>query len=185
MVIRHSLALLILIIFQPVQAGEIQRAEIHYQDGVYIMQFDVIIHAQFENVLAIVTDYQNMDRLSESFIESALIHSSDETKKRRRLVMRICVLFFCTKITFVEDMQEIHKGIIIATIIPEQSDFKSGRAEWRVTSVGNNQSRIQLYFEEEPGFWIPPVIGPLIVKNTLLKLAKENITQIEILAKDA
>ena len=172
------------IVMRAVQAGEVQHAQVRYQDGVYIMKFDVIIDAKFENTLAIVTDYQNMDRLSQSFIESALIQSINETKKRRRLVMQTCILFFCIEITFVEDMQEIQKGIIIATIIPEQSDFKSGRAEWRVTSVDNDRSRIQLYCEQELGFWLPPIIGPIMVKNKLLKLAKENIRRIEILAKD-
>ena len=76
MVLRHGLALLILIIFQPVQAGEIQYSQAQIQDGVYSVHFDVIIHAQFDKILASGTDHQSMDRHSESPIGPALMHSS-------------------------------------------------------------------------------------------------------------
>lgn len=183
--ISRYLLVLCVVICHPVSAGEIQSSSISYQQGVYKLAIDVIIDAQFEAVYEIVTDNERLHRLSKSFIESALIETSKPDTKRRRLVLRSCILFFCFKLTIVEDIQEISQQVILTTIVPELSDFKSGTTEWRLTPMVNGQSRIQFHSVEELGFWVPPLIGPILVKNKLLQLAKESIRQIELLANES
>ncbi len=183
--ISRYLLVLCILLCHPVSAGEIQSSSISYQQGVYKLAIDVIIDAQFEAVYGIVTDYERLHRLSKSFIESALIETAEPDTKRRRLVLRSCILFFCFKLIIVEDIQEVGQEVILMTMVPEQSDFKSGKTQWHVTALADGRSRIQLYCDVTPGFWVPPLIGPILVKNKFLQLAKESIRQIELLANES
>lgn len=167
-----------------VYAGQVHDASVDYKDGVYSLKLDVEIEGDFEAVRAIVTDYDNLEQLNDTFIESTMISTPDNSLKRRRIIASSCFLIFCFKIKIVEDVEEIGREIIVTTMIPEQSDFKSGKATWQVSPIGADRSRIQFYGEEEPSFWIPPIIGPLLVKRKIMKEALETIHQIELLSKD-
>jgi len=168
----------------PVAGGEIHHIDVQYKRGVYKLEFDATINADHESVYAVVTDYDNLDRLSAALVDSALISSPEDQTKRRRLVMKACVLIFCFKAKMVEKIEEIGKEIILMTIIPEESDFRSGNTEWRLTSINEEQSRIQFKSTEEPDFWIPPLIGPMILKRKLIREAKETLKQIEVLTSE-
>ena len=145
---------------------------------------DVILNADKDKVYAVVTDYEHLNRISEVLVESALLSEPGAVPKRRKLVIESCVVVFCFKIDMVEDVEEIGNEKIIATIVPELSDIKYGKTEWLVTATEDGRSRIRFHGEEEPGFWIPPVIGPILMKRKMLSEVKETIEQIERLAND-
>ncbi len=171
-----------LLFSQPAWAGDIQSMEVEYENGVYRLDFDVIIDADLEAVRAIVSDYNQLSRLTDILIESTVLPSPDPDLIRRRMVTRACLLFFCMEAVAVEDVREM--GIfILTTIIPEQSDFKSGTTEWQLTESDNGKSRITFHGEQEPAFWLPPVVGPLWLKGKLEREAEKTIERIEALAK--
>lgn len=178
------LAIIMLIAFnQSLSAGQVNHSSVDYKAGVYSLSLDVEIDAAFETVREIVTDYANLDQLSNMLIESAMISSPDDKFKRRLLVARTCILFFCRNVRMVEDIEEVGSDVIITTIIPEQSDFKSGQSQWRLTELDNQRSRIEFKGTQEPDFWVPPLIGPILVKRKLLKEALKLIDNLEIMAK--
>lgn len=178
------LAIILLIAFnQSLSAGQVNHSSVDYKAGVYSLSLDVEIDAAFEIVRLIVTDYASLDQLSNMLIESAMISSPDDKLKRRLLVVRTCILFFCRNVRMVEEIEEVGSDVIITTIIPEQSDFKSGQTRWTLTELDDHRSRIELNGIQEPDFWIPPLIGPLLVKRKLLKEALELIDNIETMTK--
>ena len=175
---------LVLYLPVPVWSGAVQSAHAGYHAGIYNLDFDVTIDGRVDVVYAIVTDYDRLKEISDIFVETDLIDSPDTKNKRRRLVSRGCILFFCYDATMVEDVQEIDNTIILTTVLPEQSDFKYGKSRWEVTAVDEDHSRIQFSYEIQPDFWVPPVIGPFIIKRKLLAEAIETIARIEALATD-
>ena len=164
-----------------VTAGEIQRAEVRHKDGVYTLDLSVVLASRFDPVYVIITDYDQLHRISEVLVETALLSEAGAEVKRRRLVTRICILIFCFTAKMVEDVWEVDNSII-TKIIPEQSDYKFGKTMWRVDPVDDEHSRIQLYSELEPDFWIPPFIGPYLMKRKMMSEAKKTIIRIEELA---
>jgi hypothetical protein len=48
-----------------------------------------------------------------------------------------------------------------------------------------SHSRIKLYSELEPAFWIPPLIGPYLIKQKMMSEAKKTIKRIEELMLNA
>ena len=173
-----------LVLSAAVSAGEIQQASVEHKDGIYILELEVVVASQFAPVQAIVRDYDNLEQISDVLIETSLLSDVDAEIKRRRLVTRTCILFFCFTATLVEDVREKDNSIF-TEIIPELSDYKFGKTEWQVIPVDDGHSRIKLYCELEPSFWIPPLIGPYLMKQKMMSEAKKTIDRIEELTINA
>jgi len=176
--------LLALVLSMQAGAGNIQSASVDYKAGVYSLSFNVVIDAELDSVRAIVTDYARFDQLSEMVIESALLDTPHADQERRLLVIRPCILVFCRDLRMVEDVTVEGHDRIATTVVPDQSDFKSGKTHWQLTGVDRQHTRIEFYGYEEPGFWIPPLFGPVLVQRRLLKEAMTIITNIEHLSRN-
>jgi hypothetical protein len=174
------LALLLLIIGSgPLPAGEVNHSGVTYQAGVYSLEFDVVIEAELDTVRGYVTDYANLDQLSELIIESELLEPPATDSKRRLLVVRPCILFLCRNLRVVEDITEVRPDQIVATVVPALCDFKSGETRWQLAAADSRHTRIEFQGSVEPGFWVPPLLGPALVKRRLLKEAMQIIQNIE------
>jgi len=182
-VLRRIALLALVLVTVAVHAGEIQEVSVSHKDGVYTLDLDIIVSSRFEAVYALVTDYDRLKRISEVLIESSLLSEAGAEIKRRRLVTRICILIFCFKARMVEDVWEDETSII-TKIIPEQSDYEYGKTEWHINVVDDEHSRIRLFSELKPDFWIPPFIGPFLMKQKMMSEAKKTINHIEELAGD-
>lgn len=164
-------------------AGEVRYTEVRYHDGVYTLEMEMELDAGFDRVRAIITDYDHLARISGLLTATSLVDRPGGGL-RRRLRTRICFLFFCYKPVVVEDVEEIGRDRIVTTVVPALSDFRSGRSEWRLTVPEPGRTRIRFEYEMEPDFWIPPLIGPLLIKSTLRHEAEKTINKIEELARD-
>lgn len=179
--IRLPVFLIFLFVIKTVSAGDIQQAKVLHKDGVYILDLKVKLSSAFDPVHTIVTDYDQLHLISEVLIETSLLSEPDAEIKRRRLVVRTCILIFCFTAKMVEDVWET-ENTITTRIIPAQSDYKFGKTEWQIDVIDKDHSQINLYCELEPDFWIPPLIGPYLMKKTMMKEAKKTIKRIEELA---
>ena len=182
----QRLALVVLLSWPlPSPAGEVTRADVQYDNGRYTLDFTVELAAQLAAVYAIVTDFDRIDRVSPSVIESKRLpnpDASDPSLERRKLVTRTCILIYCLNATMVEDVRRTSADVISTTMVPEFSDFRSGHGEWRLSEPRRGWSRIELHTELEPGFWVPPLIGPWLIKRQMLNEARATARQIEKLA---
>lgn len=177
------LLLIGLVVFsQSIWAGQVDQSNVAYESGIYSMSFAVEINADFEKVRAIVTDYGNLAKLSNMLVASTVISTPDEKFKRRLLVLRACVLLFCREVKLVDRIEEIGRDVIVTTVIPELSDFKSGMSHWQLTRLAGGKTRLEFNCKAEPDFWIPPIIGPIMIKHRLQREATIIITNIEALA---
>ena len=79
----------------------------------------------------------------------------------------------------VESLEENGKNELIATVVPAESDFRSGRTVWQIMPAGVAQSRLQLRSTFRPGFWVPPVIGPWLIKMKMEQELSVMITRLE------
>ena len=175
---------LVLLLSVPAGAGTVRSADAKYRSGIYSLAIDVTIDGRFDSVYALVTDYDRLKEISDVFTDSALISPPGSAMKRRRLVSKACVLLFCYEAVMVEEVREIDGKIILTTVVPEESDFKYGESRWEVTPVDKEHSRIRFSYQIQPDFWVPPVIGPFLIKHKLLAEARQTISRIETLAKD-
>ena len=163
-------------------AGEIKSAQVKHEGKDYWLNLTLQLEAGQEGMLALLTDHENYKQLSGVMIESVVLEGAPGNATRRRLVVKTCVAFFCFKVRMVEDVEQLPDGRVVATILPEESDFDYGRTEWQVIPLGPNRSEINYRFHLQPGFRVPPAIGPYFLKRKLIKEAGESILRMEKLA---
>ena len=180
---REAAVLLVLLCtLKSPSAGEIESARVIHHEGVYTLDLSVVLAAGFEPVYEILIDHKRLHRISEVLVQTQLVTTPGSPAKRRRLVTETCILFFCFAAVMVEDVR-ITEDRISTRIIPLLSDYRSGKTIWQVTAIDPHNSRIKLHVELEPAFWIPPLIGPYVMKKKMESEARKTIHNIEALAK--
>ena len=177
-----AVLLVLLCALSSISAGEIESAEVTHHEGVYTLDLSVVLSSGFKPVYEILVDHERLHRISEVLVETNLITTPGSPSKHRRLVTETCILFFCFAAVMVEDVR-ITEDRISTRIIPLLSDYRSGKTIWQVSPVGPNNSRIKLHVELEPAFWIPPLIGPYVMKKKMESEARKTIHNIETLAQ--
>jgi len=169
----------ILVINQPLFAGELQQSDVVYKEGVYLLNFAACLDGQFSKVYTLLTDYENLHRLNNDLLDSKILSKNSYEIYRLQFIARTCILMFCFKKTLVVDVEELSKGEFNATVITELGDFSSGHATWHLTSIGIQQTHVRFEGVVQPNFWLPPIIGSVLIRHKIRKLSLESIQQIE------
>lgn len=170
--------LLVLLVATGVHASQTERAELSFSGSTYNYTFVAVVNGDAEMIRAVVTDYDQMQRLNDDVVESRVIERYSASELKRLLRVKQCILFFCFDITFVEHVTETAERII-TTIVPQESTFSEGEASWLIEPIAGNRTRITVNAIQTPEFWIPPVLGPLILKREFLSEVAETCANIE------
>jgi hypothetical protein len=184
---KYWLDLLYLIVFiffvKTSCAGQLESLAITESDGVFEVRIVAIFDAPAEHVYSVITDFKHIYRINPSIIETQMLPppSDDVTRVRNRLER--CIAVFCIEMELVEDVAEVGKRHLVVTAVPELSSLKSGRTMWHVRSFGDGRSRVQYRSSLEPDFFIPPLIGDVIVKPVLQDEIITSFVRIECHAK--
>ena len=179
--IRLLLTLLLLFGAQA-RGGEVLSTAVDYADKRYFVELVVLVDAPVGAVHQVMTDYDQLTRINDAIKESEILFSTDKHTHRVRTRTESCVLFFCVNMLRVEDVEELPNNIIIATMVGEQSDFRYGHSRWKITPE-NDKTRVSFNSDLQPDFWVPPLIGPFIVKRKLREESLKTAAGIERLAQ--
>ncbi|NNG11679.1 MAG: hypothetical protein HKM88_00360 [Halobacteria archaeon] len=165
-------------------AGEILDSSANLDDGVYTLTLMARIDAPPAIVQRLITDYDRLTEINSSLTESRVILEYSPVKHRVHTVIQACILFFCRRVTQVQDITRDANGHIEALILPTLSDFRQGSARWELVAAGNGTT---MHFSAtlEPSFWVPPLIGPWLFEHQLIREFRESIAIIEARAREA
>lgn len=169
----------------PASAGELKRAEINFSGGRYFLTFDAVLDGRYEVIHKLVRDYAELNQFSDSVLESVILGTPHPGVQRLKFVAQVCILIFCFKKSLVVDVKEHPEGVFNAVVVPALCDFKSGHGTWRFATAGPFKTSVHYTGVQQPAFWIPPVIGPFILKRKLMKEAVETIKNVERVANNA
>lgn len=165
----------------PVLAASIEFVEVAEEDGRYTLTSDSLVAAPQEAVFEVLTDYDQFVRVSSAFEDSKVLDPEADGTPRVYTKLRGCVLFFCKTLERVEHLTYEAPGSIKTIVIAEESDFSYGVSTWELESVKEGTLvRYQLIME--PDFWIPPLIGPALIKRKLQRGGADAVDRIESLA---
>ena len=164
-------------------AGKLLELAVNDKRGVYTVRIDMTIHAAPEHVYDVLTDYEQLHRLNPSITESERLPASNKGLVRVRTRIQDCVLIFCVDFVRVENVREVQAGHLTAETDPQASDFDYGKAVWRVESLGD-YSRVIFEAKLQPGFALPPVIGPYVMKRKLRTEVLTSFRNLECIAKN-
>jgi hypothetical protein len=168
-----------------VAAAEIRQAEIRHTDNRYVVAVDSHVATTPLRVSALLTDFDRFDRLHDTIVVSKLLERTTDGAHRVLIVARPCVLVFCKNISQVVAFRSMSKTDLRATMEPNANDFRFGELGWHLQPSGDGGTRVRFDAELEPAFWVPPVIGPWILKYTLRSLATGVVENLEELGEVA
>lgn len=178
----RTTALLALGLWAPTAAaGTIERLETTHDSGRYTVTFEVVLDAPRDKVWGIMTDYERLPRVSKIITESRILKQEDTHRHRVGVTLEACILFFCKTVQRVVDIVAIPQTEIIVTEDPASTHFRSAVERWRVAAEGP-ATRLNYSAEVVPKFFIPPLIGPPVVKYFLRREIRLTALEVEALA---
>jgi len=159
----------------------VRTIDVQYDDGVYRVVSDTYIDAPREAIFEVLTDYERFGRISSAYTDYGFMKPDTDGVPIIYTTMEGCVWFFCVSMRRVERMELDAPSSIRTEALPEQSDFKLSVSEWTlVPEAGGTKMTYRLTME--PDFWIPPLIGPWVLKQRLERGGSGAINRIERLA---
>ena len=156
--------------------------EVEHEQGVYTMSSEVWFDATIAQVYEIFRHWDYSTKFSSAIAESRDVEPDAEGRPQFYVRNKGCVLFFCTSFErrgYVE--AELNK-LILAFVDPDTSDFHLSNESWRFEKRDGG-TVVAYDLEMKPKFWIPPGIGPYLIKRKLKNSGGNAIDRIEILAQ--
>jgi len=160
------------------RAGGVLDSSVSYDAGVYSLSIEARIDAPAAMVYRLITDYDHLQDINPAIRESRILRADSPEKYRIRVVTRVCVLFYCRDVTQSQDMVQSPGYLIEATVLPQDSDFRRGRAQWRLIAEGDS-TLMQFRAELVPDFFMPPLIGPWLIRREMANQITEIVMIIE------
>lgn len=180
---RAVVAATLLAVLSATYAGEVLETEVVHEKGKYTVRFDVRLAARPDRLKRYLTDYDNYATYFASIKESRVLSRTPGGGWRVKLQLYSCVLFFCRTVNLMRDITEQPDGAITARIDPAQSDFRETTEQWRITA-DNGNTRLQYRAELIPTFYVPPLIGPWLVKGQIRSALESGAEKLEALARE-
>jgi len=171
----RSLVLILLFISTNALSGNDLSVQVEYEDPIYSTKISTSIRAEPAVLFSLLTSYEQFHTFSQLIKSSHLLPNGN-----LHLQIEICFAFICFEKEQVLQLS-ISNQTIKGTIIPELSDFSYGWLTWTLSNKDSN-SHISFHSEIIPDFWVPPFIGPLLIKHKLEREAEYSISKLEELA---
>lgn len=175
------LAALLLALPAAAAAAEFRTLEFFKEGDRYRVESDIYLEAPPDGVYRVLTDYESFPQLSSIFEEGRVLEPLKDGRGLVFLRMKGCVLFFCRDVRLVERLEVTPETRIKVVVDPARSDLEYGWARWDIGPEGGG-ALVRYEMEMVPQFWIPPVIGPLIIKAVLRSRGQRAAQRLEAVA---
>ena len=177
---RHA-AMLLLLLGVPAVAAELLDVYVERKGDRYHFTSTTYFDTTQSQLYNVLIDFDKYPQFSSAFVEAENREPDDQGRPQFYTRMEGCALLFCKayiRIGYLE-LQPEHE--IIAVADPEQSNFAYSWERWQL--IPKDEGTIMIYdFEMEPGFWVPPIIGPYVIKRALRSSGGNAVNRIEAVA---
>lgn len=163
-------------------AGQVDQVKVSRDQGRYQVNVSAWLDLPPPKLAAALASYERLTEINDAITAVSILPSPAAGVTRVQARLEACVWFFCRNFTQVQDMRWLSAQQLESNMVPQLSDFKYGRANWQLVAE-NQGSALQFSATLEPDFWVPPLIGPAIIKRKMQKEAVETIQGLEALAE--
>ena len=164
-------------------AAQVSRFDLQRTGDRYSFSISATLDVAAPAVWRVFTDYSRLTRLSPAIRESEVLPSKDRKRARVRTLTRLCALIFCKNVRQIQLIRERTLGDFESDTEPQGSDLAYGHARWRMTPASPGTA-VEIQFDMEPAFWIPPLLGPLMIEMALKSETAELMEGIERAARE-
>jgi len=175
-------AALLCVVCGTASAAEIRSVKVDYKDRHYSMESEVWFDAPIEQVFTVFSRWDLSTQFSSAIVESRDLAPDERGRPQYYIRNRGCVLFFCKTIERRGHVESRPLGELRAFANPDNSDFLLSNETW--TFASENGGTVVVYqLLMRPKFWVPPGIGPYMIKRKLKNDGGDAIDRIEAIAQ--
>jgi hypothetical protein len=158
--------LLLIVMAGQAGASEVKWITVERQGGHFDVRSELVVNAPLPEVYAALLNYDQFATLGDTFAESRYIEPADDGSPRIYTRTEGCIWFFCKTIERYARL-EVEPGRAIRAIAePEHSDAALSVETWALTADGDS-TIIEYRHELETGFWVPPLLGALMINRSV------------------
>jgi hypothetical protein len=164
-------------------AAEMRSIDVEHHKGRYTVSSEVWFDATVAQVFEVFRHWDLSTQFSSAIAESRDIATDEYGRPGYYVRNEGCVLFFCRSFVRQGHVELEVNEELRAFANPEISDFKLSNETW--TFVAENGGTVVTYrLLMEPDFWVPPGIGPYLIKRKFRNNGGDAIDRIEEIAQE-
>jgi len=173
----------LLALSQAVQSADILSIEVDNDKGTYTLTSEVWFDATIEQVFEVYRYWEYSTRFSSAIVEARDLPADEHGRPHFYIRNKGCVLFFCQSFVRNGYIEAETNKELRAFADPKTSDFHHSIESWHF--VAQDGGTVVTYdLSMEPKFWIPPGIGPYLIKRKLKKNGGDAVNRIEVIARE-
>lgn len=178
---RIALIASLLLLASPASAWEVRELAVEHEDGRYRISTLIRMEAPPAAVYGVLTDFERLERIDRTLVDVSVIGAEDGAALMET-IMEGCVAFFCRRVSRVDRFELHPEHRLRAESLEQRSDFFPSIMEWELEPDGDG-TLMRYRWEMEPAFFVPPLIGPWMVKRSLRAVAPRFARNIEFHAR--
>jgi hypothetical protein len=182
MILRLSLLALGVVFMSTASAAELLSIDVDHDHGTYTMSSEVWFDANVEQVFEVFRYWDNSVNFSSAIVESRDLEPDELGRPQFYVRNKGCVLFFCFTFERQGYVESEPNSEILAFVDPETSDFHFSNERWMFEDRDGG-TLVTYDLEMKPKFWIPPGIGPYVIKRKLRDSGGDIVDRIEAIAQ--
>ncbi|MBT8109970.1 MAG: hypothetical protein KJO27_04525 [Gammaproteobacteria bacterium] len=181
---RHALLVLPLLLWlNATAAAEMRSINVEHHKGRYTVASEVWFDATVNQVFEVFRQWDLSTQFSSVIAESRDIAADEYGRPGYYVRNEGCLLFFCRSFVRQGHVELEVNEELRAFANPEISDFKLSNETWTFAAEkGGTVVRYRLLME--PDFWVPPGIGPYLIKRKFRNNGADAIDRIEAIARE-
>jgi hypothetical protein len=164
-------------------AAEMRSVQVEFEDDHYVMDAEVWFDADQETVFGVFLDWDLAAEFSSVIVEAKNVGPDKKGGMGYYIHNRGCILFFCKSTRRNGSVTSEAYTVIRAIADPETSDFDVSEETWTFSTVDDG-TMVRYELRMKPSFWVPPLIGPYLIKKKLRDDGAEAFDRIEKIAQE-
>ena len=164
-------------------AAEMRSIDVDYQDGRYLLVSEAWFDAGIDEVYHVFSRWDLSPRFSGAVVDARDLEPDPLGRPGFFVQNRGCILFFCKSLVRQGYVEKEHNVVLRAFADPERSDFKLSNETWQFSEKDGGTS-VLYSLDMQPDFWVPPAIGPYLIKRKLSSDGGDALDRIEAIARE-
>lgn len=168
-------------------AARVLSVHVRHHNGQFVVRMHVLIEAPGAAAFRALQEYRALSRYNPNLRIEHLKRLTHPDRVELYSKLHACVLFFCRTIHQVQiatARATAHGGVLTVKSIRPDADFKSAGGRWTVRPCAKRAAVtcLEIRVTFVPRFWIPPLIGPWIIRDRALAATRRASVGLQRLA---
>jgi len=173
---------LLLLVAGPASAAELRSIEVEHHDGEYSLVSVAWLDAGVDETFEAFRTWDRPEEFSSAIVEAHDLPPDATGRPGFYSRAEGCILFFCKSLVRQGWVEFVKNRELHAYADPAHSDFEYSNETWTFREdEGGTRVRYELHMD--PKFWVPPAIGPYLIKRKLTRAAEPALDRIESVAR--